>query len=40
MTAMNGNPRRREKYASEIAVLPDDDSMIGAPRLIQPLHSP
>ncbi|CAI8783778.1 hypothetical protein EMIT0357P_10548 [Pseudomonas marginalis] len=39
ITAMNGTPSSRAKYASEIAVEPLDASMTGAPGLSQPLHS-
>ena len=38
MTAMNGRPSSRAKYASDTAVEPDDASMTGVPSTIQPLH--
>jgi hypothetical protein len=39
ITAMNGKPSMRAKYASEIAVEPLDASITGAPGLSQPLHN-
>ena len=39
ITAMNGRPSIRAKYASDTAVEPDDASMIVVPSQIQPLHS-
>ena len=40
MTATNGRPRKRAKYASETAVEPVDASTMVVPSTIQPLHSP
>ena len=40
MTATNGRPRKRAKYASEIAVEPLDASTIVVRSVIQPLHRP
>ena len=40
MTATNGRPRNRAKYASETAVEPVDASTIVVPAVIQPLHRP
>ena len=40
MTAMNGSPSIRAKYASETAVEPDDASTIVVSGPIQPLQSP
>ena len=40
ITAMNGTPVSRAKYASETAVEPLDASITGRPGRIQPLHSP
>ena len=39
MTAMNGSPRRRAKYASLTAVEPLDASTTGVSGPSQPLHS-
>ena len=39
ITAMNGSPSIRAKYASDTAVEPDDASITGVPSTIQPLHS-
>jgi hypothetical protein len=39
MTAMNGSPSRRAKYASDTAVEPEDASMTGVSSTIQPLQS-
>ena len=38
MTATNGRPSSRAKYASETAVEPEDASMTVVPSPIQPLH--
>ena len=38
MTAMNGSPSRRAKYASDTAVEPDEASMTGVPPTTQPLQ--
>ena len=38
ITAMNGSPSNRAKYASETAVEPEDASITGVPPLIQPLQ--
>lgn len=40
MTAMNGSPSIRAKYASETAVEPEDASTIVVCGPIQPLHRP
>jgi hypothetical protein len=40
MTATNGRPRNRAKYASETAVEPLEASTIVIPSAIQPLHRP
>ena len=39
ITATNGSPSSRAKYASETAVDPDDASMTVVPSWIQPLQS-
>ena len=39
ITAMNGNPSKRAKYASETAVEPLLASMMVCPSRIQPLQS-
>ncbi len=39
MTATNGRPSMRAKYASDTAVEPDDASTIVVPGRIQPLHN-
>ena len=39
ITATNGSPSSRAKYASETAVEPEDASMTVVPGPIQPLHS-
>ena len=39
MTATNGRPSSRAKYASDTAVEPEDASMTVVPSRIQPLHS-
>ena len=38
ITAMNGSPSSRAKYASETAVEPEDASITGVPPVIQPLQ--
>ncbi len=40
MTAMNGRPRKRAKYASETAVEPLEASTMVVPSTIHPLHRP
>ena len=40
ITATNGSPSSRAKYASETAVEPDDASVSVVPSRIQPLHRP
>ena len=40
MTAMNGSPSNRAKYASETAVEPLEASTIVVRSPIQPLHRP
>ena len=40
MTATNGRPRKRAKYASETAVEPLEASTIVVRSVIQPLHRP
>ena len=40
MTATNGRPRNRAKYASETAVEPLEASTTVVPSVIQPLHRP
>jgi hypothetical protein len=40
MTAMNGRPSIRAKYASDTAVDPLDASTIVVPSRIHPLHRP
>ena len=40
MTATNGKPRNRAKYASETAVEPLEASTIVVRSVIQPLHKP
>ena len=40
ITVWYGRPSSRAKYASLIAVLPDDASTIGVSRRIQPLQMP
>jgi hypothetical protein len=40
MTATNGRPRNRAKYASETAVDPLDASTTVDPSAIHPLHRP
>jgi hypothetical protein len=40
MTATNGSPRNRAKYASETAVEPLEASTTVVRSLIQPLHKP
>ena len=39
MTATNGRPSSRAKYASDTAVEPDDASMTVVPSRTQPLQS-
>ncbi|BAC93897.1 hypothetical protein [Vibrio vulnificus YJ016] len=38
ITAIKGKPSKRAKYASETAVLPEDDSMTVVSGPIQPLQ--
>ena len=38
ITAVNGSPSNRAKYASDTAVDPDDASTTGVPSVIQPLQ--
>ena len=40
MTATNGRPRKRAKYASDTAVEPLDASTTVVCSVIQPLHRP